>query len=104
MSGYEKIQYEELKLRLQKTGLPEVEEKEPVLAGVLNILPGFGNAYLEQWGPFVGNLLFWPLSIVWAVPQAVIDSNIINKKQTLLHYTHGPGKEDLEKAEQKINK
>ena len=101
MSGYDKVEYERLKVDLQKTGLPEIEEKEPVLAGVLNILPGFGNVYLEQWGPFVGNLLLWPFSILWGVPQAVIDSHVINQQKTLLHYKVGFGKEQLAEAKQK---
>ena len=95
MSGYEKVQYEKLQAELYRTGLPELKEKDPAMAGVLNLLPGFGNVYLEQWGPFVGNLLFWPISIVWGVPQAVIDSNTINKQRTLSYYTYGLGKKSL---------
>ncbi|MBL7131687.1 MAG: hypothetical protein ISS45_09870 [Candidatus Omnitrophica bacterium] len=96
-SGYEKIQYSKLQLKLQKTGLPELEEKKPFLAGALNLLPGFGNAYLEQWGPFIGNLLLWPYSVLWAIPQATMDANVINKKETLLYYTHGLGEDELNK-------
>ncbi len=96
-SGYEKIQYSKLQLKLQKTELPELEEKKPFLAGALNLLPGFGNAYLGQWGPFVGNLLLWPWSVLWGIPQATMDAEIINKKETLLHYTHGLGRDELDK-------
>ena len=102
MASYEKAKYMELKRELDYAGLPIMEEKEPVLAGVLNLLPGIGNAYLEQWGPFVGNLLFWPISPIWAVPQAVIDANTINKKETLYFYEFGPGKDRLAAA--KANK
>lgn len=102
MASYEKVKYMQLKHELDYAGLPIQEEKEPVLAGVLNLLPGFGNAYLEQWGPFVANLLFWPISPIWAVPQAVIDANTINKKETLYFYEFGPGKDRLAAA--KANK
>ncbi len=98
MASYEKVKYTELKHELDQYGLPQTEEKEPVMAVVLNLLPGFGNAYLEQWGPFVGNLLFWPLSVVWGVPQAYIDANTINKKETLYFYEFGPGKDRLANA------
>lgn len=98
MAGYEKAKYRELERDLNQHGLPIMEEKDPILAGVLNLLPGIGNVYLEQWGPFVGNLLFWPLSPIWAVPQAVIDSYTINKKETLYFYEFGPGKQRLEAA------
>lgn len=98
MASYEKAKYKELERDLNQHGLPIMEEKDPILAGVLNLLPGIGNAYLEQWGPFVGNLLFWPLSPVWGVPQAVIDSYTINKKETLYFYEFGPGKQRLEAA------
>ena len=98
MSGWEKIQHQKLQFDLQKANLPELEEKSPIMAGVLNLLPGFGNVYLEQWGPFVGNLLLWPWSIVWGISQAVIDAHTINKQKTLGFYTYGPGKEQLEKT------
>lgn len=95
MGHYEKVRYRELKRELDVAGLPVMEEKDPILAGALNLLPGIGNAYLEQWGPFVANLLFWPISAVWAVPQAVIDANTINKKETIYFYEYGPGKSRL---------
>ena len=55
--------------------------KDPVLAGVLNILPGFGNFYLAygtqqsgQWGIGLFNLLLWPISPIWGIPEAAIDA------------------------------
>ena len=95
MATYEKVKYTQLKHELDYAGLPIMEDKEPILAAALNLLPGFGNAYLEQWGPFVGNLLFWPLSAIWGVPQAYIDANTLNKKETLYFYEFGPGKDRL---------
>ena len=67
-------------------GLPEEGDKSTVAAAALNFLPGIGNAYLGQWGTFVANLLFWPFSVAWAVPQAAIDTGTINDKETVEYY------------------
>lgn len=80
----------------------EVEKtKDPVLAGTLNILPGFGNAYVGEWGKFVVNLIFWPLSVLWGIPQVTIDTNTNNIIDTLHVYRHQGSKEKLEKLESK---
>jgi hypothetical protein len=81
----------------------EIQKKSPVAAGALNILPGFGNFYLaigssetNQWLFGAANLLVWPLSIFWGVPEAAIDAGTINKKETIYYYTYDPsGKQDL---------
>ena len=72
----------------------EVAVKHPAAAGALNILPGVGNFYLAagtgestQWTYGFINLLFWPLSPIWAVPQGAIDATTINKKETVNYYT-----------------
>ncbi len=77
---------------LEMIQAPMIEEKNPVLAGALNVLPGIGDAYLGQWGAFVGNLLFWPYSIAWGVPEAAVTAVNINKMETLLHYRFGVGR------------
>ena len=72
----------------------------PLLAGVLNILPGVGNFYLasgnaadsSHWIYGFGNLLLWPMSVIWAVPEAVIDANNINKRDMLDYYRYGDDK------------
>lgn len=99
---FEKNQYQELEYRLYAVGLEPIKDKKPFMAGALNILPGIGNAYLEQWGPFIGNLLLWPWSVIWGVPQAAIDANTINKQETLYYYQFGPGKQKLEDLEQGV--
>ncbi len=71
---------------LERLGVPLIEEKNPVLAGVLNILPGAGDVYLGQWGAFVCNLLLWPCSVVWGVPEAAMTAVNINKQNTVIHY------------------
>jgi len=72
----------------------EIQKKHPAAAGGLNILPGFGNFYLaydtdesSQWLFGFLNLLTWPVSVVWGIPQGVIDANTINKKETIYYYT-----------------
>lgn len=85
----------------------------PAVAGVLNILPGFGNFYLAIAGHESGqagygllNLLFWPWSVVWGIPEAVIDSININEKEFIAFYTYNPvGRQELEnlRAELKLS-
>lgn len=98
MSDYEKVRYEELKRELYAAGLPERQIKNPAIAGLLNILPGIGNLYLGQTGPFLICLLFWPASAVAGVPQAVADAKTMNKQDTLLFYELGAGKAQMADA------
>jgi hypothetical protein len=69
--------------------------KNPVAAACLNLLPGVGNFYLCSddndhciYGAL--NLLTWPFSILWAVPDGAISSNTINERDLLLFYKHHP--------------
>ena len=69
--------------------------KHPAVAGALNLLPGIGNFYLatgteetDQWAIGFLNLLFWPLSVTWAVPEAAIDAVSINKKELVYYYMY----------------
>ncbi len=87
--------------------VPHEEVKNPGAAGALNILPGFGNFYLaagtnesEQWLYGFLNLLLWPVSIVWGVPEAAIDAANINKRNTVYYYTYGPGSKELAQSGQ----
>jgi hypothetical protein len=68
-------------------------EYTPLTAGLLNLLPGIGDAYNGQWGAFVANFLTWPLSIVWGIPEAATTATNQNHKETVYFYTLGPGKE-----------
>ncbi len=71
----------------------------PLIAGSLNILPGVGNFYLasgnaadsSHWLYGFGNLLLWPWSILWGVPEAALDANNINKRDMLNYYKYGNG-------------
>lgn len=82
---------------LEEYGISKEDQaiKNPGLAGALNILPGFGNFYLaigteesSQWAIGFLNLLAWPVSVVWGIPEAAIDASTINKKETLYYYQH----------------
>ena len=77
----------------------------PAAAGLLNVLPGFGNFYLasgngadsSHWLYGAGNLLLWPLSILWGVPEAVVDANNINERELLYYYQYDQqGKRELQ--------
>jgi len=83
----------------------EVQKKSPGAAGALNILPGFGNFYLavgtnesDHWLYGFLNLLTWPVSILWGIPEGAIDATNINKKETIYYYTYDKaGKAELAK-------
>ena len=68
----------------------------PAGAGALNLLPGFGNFYLASGNGgdsshylygFL-NLLSWPISIIWGIPEAAIDANHINERELIYYYTY----------------
>ncbi len=67
----------------------------PAGAGALNLLPGFGNFYLASGnagdsGQYLYgflNLLTWPISILWGVPEATIDAGTINERELIYFYT-----------------
>lgn len=98
---------------LRSVGISEeaVTKKSPAAAGALNLLPGVGNFYLatgtregSQWTYGFLNLLFWPLSIVWAIPQAAVDAQTINKMETVYYYTYNPdGKRQFEARKASLN-
>lgn len=78
-----------------------------IAAGLLNILPGIGNFYLgcgngaesNQIIYGILNFLFWPFSPVWAIPQAAIDADNINKRDMIYYYLYDEnGKKELRKA------
>lgn len=78
----------------------------PATAGLLNILPGVGNFYLasgnagdsNQYMYGFLNLLTWPISIIWGIPEAAIDAGNINKRELIYYYTYDEsGREALQK-------
>ena len=68
----------------------------PVAAGMLNILPGVGNFYLasgnagqsEHYMYGFLNLITWPFSVIWGIPEAAIDANNINKRDFIYYNTY----------------
>lgn len=96
----ERYEYTKLESRLTSAGLEPEKIKDPTLAGALNVLPGIGNAYIGQWGLFAVNLLLWPISAAWGVPQAAVDAKTMNKQATLYYFGIGEGKAKLEQLEQ----
>ncbi|MBR6408936.1 MAG: hypothetical protein IKS23_01665 [Alphaproteobacteria bacterium] len=77
---------------------------KPAAAGLLNLLTGFGNFYLasgngaesNHWLYGAGNLLTWPISILWGVPEGFVDANNINKRELIYYYQYDPiGKKEL---------
>ncbi|MGL4853708.1 MAG: hypothetical protein ACRC37_00430, partial [Lentisphaeria bacterium] len=66
----------------------------PVAAGALNLLPGFGNFYLASGNASesshcvygILNLLFWPISMVWGIPEAAIDADTINQRDFVYYH------------------
>jgi len=103
MSRSDKERYQELK-QLGIRG-DDQRVKNPATAGALNLLPGFGNFYLaagteesEQWLYGFLNLLAWPISPIWGIPEAAIDAGTINKKETVYYYTFSrTGQRELER-------
>jgi hypothetical protein len=96
--------------RAKASGMPVPREVlvDPGTAGALNLLPGIGNMYIganteekTQWVYGALNLLFWPLSILWGIPEAAIDAKTINEKYTAQYYLYGEGKAALDAAEAK---
>ena len=80
------------------------EPNSRLAAGLLNILPGFGNFYLAfgrgsegvQCVYGLANFLLWPTSIVWAAPQGAIDAGTLNEREMLYYYRYNKyGKEAL---------
>lgn len=85
--------------------------KSPAGAGMLSLLPGFGNFYLaagnhrhgEQWAFGVMNLLLWPLAPIWAIPQCVADGMTINDLEMVYYFRlTEPGRAELARLRQTI--
>ncbi|MDD3669277.1 MAG: hypothetical protein PHX68_03270 [Alphaproteobacteria bacterium] len=68
----------------------------PLTAGLLNLLPGIGNFYLAAGNAGesphyiygFANLLLWPYSILWGIPEAAVDAQAINKRDLLYYYQY----------------
>lgn len=76
-------------------------------AALLNLLPGFGNFYLamgnagdsDHYIYGAANLLLWPISVLWGIPEAAVDAKTINQREMLYYYKFDPmGKKEIAKA------
>lgn len=102
---------ERIKLKeLHSLGIGAQDEQvtRPGLAGFLNILPGVGNFYItsttdeNQVALGFVNLLLWPWSVVWAIPQAAVDASTLNKRATVDYYYHTPdGRTEMQRLKEK---
>ena len=115
LTRQEELQLQQLKAQGVTVDKPVGNYEKPASvagAAALNILPGIGNFYLgsgnasesAHWLYGFLNLLTWPISIVWAIPEAGIDANTINKRELLYYYQYNKhGKMELEKAGIKLD-
>ncbi len=110
LTRQEEMQLQHLKAQGVTVDRPVGSYEKPASvagAGALNLLPGFGNFYLgsgnaaesNHWLYGLLNLLTWPISVIWGIPEAAIDANNINKRELLYYYTYDKhGKKELENA------
>ena len=115
LTRQEELQWQHLKAQGVTVDKPIGNYEKPASmagAALLNILPGFGNFYLgsgsaaesNHWLYGFLNLLMWPLSVIWAVPEAAIDANNINKREMIYYYTYDKyGKQELKNAGIKLD-
>lgn len=108
---------------IRELGLEEKPVVSPLLAGVLNMVPGAGSAYLavngEPWqsvpavigawdlagtlnwaaheGPGVGQFVSLSMFWVWGIPSAIAEANAMNARATIKYYFVGPGNPELER-------
>lgn len=106
LTRQEQMQLQQLKsqgITLDKPAGNFEAPNSPLMAGALNLLPGVGNFYLAMGNGSdsahalygLGNLLFWPISVVWAIPEGAIDAINLNKREMIYYYKYDPyGKQE----------
>ena len=97
LSPSEKADLQHLKDRgLGESGFEGPNSK--AAAGALNLLPGVGNFYLaagrggdvSQAWIGVANFCLWPISVVWGIPEAVLDAGTLNDRERIYQYRFDP--------------
>ena len=86
-----------------------IQVKDSTAAGFLNILPGFGNFYVaigtdehDEWLYGGLNLVTWPISILWGLPQGYNNAKVLNQRETAYFYKFDPqGKREIERRRQR---
>lgn len=91
MTPMEKATY----LDMLAAGEPTCSYPQPVLAGVMSILPGGGQFYNGQVGLGILNALFWPISYFWSIPSAISDAATIRKIRSVEIYQQRKREEKL---------
>ena len=96
---------------LQSYGIEKdaIQVKDATAASFLNILPGFGNFYIatgtdehDEWLYGGLNLITWPVSILWGIPQGYNNASILNQRETAYFYKFDPlGKREIERRRQR---
>lgn len=82
--------YNEMKASgMEMSGYPNT-----AVAAAFSILPGGGQFYNGQIGLGIVNMLFWPLSYLWAIPSAIKDASVICMIKNAEYYRR---KKQLEK-------
>jgi hypothetical protein len=56
------------------------------VAGAMSVLPGGGQFYNGQVGLGILNVIFWPLSYLWAIPSAILDAKAIRVYRNVERY------------------
>ena len=99
LTAYEQDRLQSLKYKGITVDHPQSRWERPAspaAAGAPNLLPGFGNFYLASGNGGDSNhytygflnLITWPFSILWGIPEAAIDAKTINERDLLYHDTY----------------
>jgi len=115
LTAAERQQKMELKARGITIDHPRDNWEKPAnggAAGALNLLPGIGNFYLaagnggdsSHWLYGAINLLLWPISILWGVPEAAVDAKVINERELIYHYYYEKNTSNSFQSVQRQNK
>ena len=105
-------QEHEFLTELEACGISKTDQaiRGPEVAGALAMIPGAGNFYLAantwaswQWLVGAGNILFFPWSLVWTIPQVMVDANTINMRETVHYYRYNPhGRAHLTRVQKRM--
>ncbi len=76
----------DLYMQMLASGEPVSGYPNMALAGVFSVLPGGGQFYNGQIGLGILNLIFWPLSYLWAIPSAILDAKAIRVYRNVERY------------------
>ena len=89
----EENQSEELK-SMPRVTAPRSLRKGRNMIAVASGKGGDSNHYLYG---FL-NLLTWPISVVWGIPEAAVDANRINERELIYYYTFNPAGQEALRA------